>query len=232
MREFGIDNSALANVVKKYKDFLGNKERRNKLKSYDIKKWNENTIHIAVLCAVCKLDVIDFENALMTIFADYAYGGTLLDDVKKYCDMETLDKFIENKFGIANGFEDVDNMITNILLLHTSLYLKGTLPASWKTNLPDTNNFAIKNNAYIFVDRFMKSDLSEAYILLSDRVAEKINFERVTKDWDIESYEDVNKILVDKQMAPGYEKFLNDLKCNFSKFLAKMKRRFVKWKEH
>lgn len=226
MREFGIDNSALANVVKKYKDFLGNKERRNKLKSYDIKKWNENTIHIAVLCAVCKLDVIDFENALMTIFADYAYGGTLLDDVKKYCDMETLDKFIENKFGIANGFEDVDNMITNILLLHTSLYLKGTLPASWKTNLPDTNNFAIKNNAYIFVDRFMKSDLSEAYILLSDRVAEKINFERVTKDWDIESYEDVDTFVgYDKHIIERLKSSLIDGVNEFERYLSIIKQR-------
>ena len=140
--------------------------------------------------------------------------------------METLDKFIENKFGIANGFEDVDNMITNILLLHTSLYLKGTLPASWKTNLPDTNNFAIKNNAYIFVDRFMKSDLSEAYILLSDRVAEKINFERVTKDWDIESYEDVDTFVgYDKHIIERIKSSLIDGVNEFERYLSIIKQR-------
>ena len=86
MREFGIDNSALANVVKRYKDFLGSKERRSKLRAYNITKWNENIVHIAVLSAICKLDVVDFELALMTIMADYINDGSLLSDVKKYCD--------------------------------------------------------------------------------------------------------------------------------------------------
>lgn len=50
----------------------------------------------------------------------------------------------------------------------------------------------------------------------------KIDEEGKVIDYDIKksvinskkkmTYEDVNKILVDKQMAPGYEKFLNDLK--------------------
>ena len=50
----------------------------------------------------------------------------------------------------------------------------------------------------------------------------KIDKEGKVIDYDIKksvinskkkmTYEDVNKILVDKQMAPGYEKFLNDLK--------------------
>ena len=75
MREFGIDNPALANVIKKYKVFLNNKERRNKLKSYNIKKWTENIIHIAILCAVCKLNVVDFEEALMCVLSDYINEG-------------------------------------------------------------------------------------------------------------------------------------------------------------
>ena len=226
MREFEIDNPALANVIKKYKNFLNSKERRNKLKSYNIKKWNENIIHIAVLCAVCKLNVVDFEEALMCLLSDYINEGELLQEVKKYCDIDTLDTFVENKFGITNAFEDVDNLMTNILLLHTSLYLKSPLPNSWKINLPDTNNFAIKNNAYIFVDRFMKSDYAESFIAISNKVAEKIQFERITKDWDIEAYEDVDTFIgYDLHIIRNIRDCLTDNVKEFDRYLSIIKQR-------
>lgn len=226
MREFGIDNPALANVIKKYKVFLNNKERRNKLKSYNIKKWTENIIHIAILCAVCKLNVVDFEEALMCVLSDYINEGELLQEVKKYCDVETLDTFVENKFGITNAFEDVDNFMTNVLLLHTSLYLKSPLPNSWKINLPDTNNFAIKNNAYIFVDRFMKSDYAESYIAISNKVAEKIQFERMTKDWDIEAYEDVDTFIgYDLHIIRNIRDCLIDDVKEYDRYLSIIKQR-------
>ena len=226
MREFGIDNSALANVVKRYKDFLGSKERRSKLRAYNITKWNENIVHIAVLSAICKLDVVDFELALMTIMADYINDGSLLSDVKKYCDVEAINTFIENKFGIVNGLNDIDNLMTNVLLLHTALYLKGTLPSVWKTNLPDTNNFAIKNNSYIFVDRFMKSDLSDSYILIADKVAEKINFERITKDWEIDAYEDVDTFMgYDKHIIDKIKGCLVDDVKEYERYLSIIKQR-------
>ena len=104
MREFGIENSALAPVIKKYKDFLGNKERRNRLQNYKITKWTEQKIHVGVFCAVCKQNLFDFENALISLFADYSNEGSLIDDVKKYCDIETLNEYIENRFGIINAF--------------------------------------------------------------------------------------------------------------------------------
>ena len=226
MREFGIDNPALVGVVKKYKDFLNSKERRARLKSYNIQKWSENTIHIAVLCAVCKLDVIDFEEALMNILSDEINEGTLLAEVKKYCDVETLNSFLENKFGVANALDNIDNFMTNLLLLHTSLYLKGPMPNTWKTNLPDTSNFAIKNNAYIFVDRFMKSDFSDSYVMIAEKVADKIQFERITKDWDIEVYEDVDTFMgYDIHIIQKIQSWLVDGVKEYERYLSIIKQR-------
>src|SRR5574344_1212147 len=114
MRELGITDPLLVGVIKKYKEFLNNKDRRNKLKSYDIKKWTEQKIHVGVFCAVCKQNLFDFENSLIALFADYINRGTLIDDVKKYCDIETLNSYIENKYGIVNAFDNLDNTITNM----------------------------------------------------------------------------------------------------------------------
>lgn len=226
MREFGIDNPALAGVVKKYKDFLNSKERRAKLKAYNIQKWTENTIHIAVLCAVCKLNVIDFEEALMCLLSDVINEGTLLQEVKKYCDVQTLNTFIENKFGIVNALDDIDNFMSNLLLLHTSLYLKGPMPNSWKTNLPDTNNFAIKNNAYIFVDRFMKSEYADSYVMIADKVADKVQFDRITKDWDIEVFEDVDTFIgYDTHIIKNIQGWLIDDVKEYERYLSIIKQR-------
>lgn len=61
-------------------------------------------------------------------------------------------------------------------------------------------------------------------------------FTFICKKYAPERWNRVMKVVVVQlnlnKMNNSIKKFLNDLKYIFSKFLAKMKRRFVKWKEH
>lgn len=226
MREFGINDPALTSVVKNYKEFFNNKERRTKFASYKISNWTAQKIHLAVFSAVLKQNLLDFETSLIHLFADYITQGTCINEVKKFCMVDELNAYIESRYGIVNALEDIDNFMTSLLLLHASLYLKSSLPSQWKINLPDINNFAIKNNAYIFVDKFMKSEYSDEYIEISKKVADKLNVSRFIKDWEIEIFEDVDTFINFDEIVISRlnEGLLSNIK-EFDRYLAIIKQR-------
>lgn len=191
MRELGIKNTALFEAVKKHDAFFANQKRIAELKKLGITDWNEQSFHIGVLCAVVKCS-FDFDYALIKLIADYYQEGTLLDSVKKYCDVDVLNDFINQKFGLEEALFNLEKTMTNMLLLHMSLYLHGTIPDNWQKNLPRTLNASIKNNAYIFIDRFMKSEFAEEYKSISCKLAEKLDVYNYVYGWDMASYEDVD----------------------------------------
>lgn len=194
MRELGIKNPALFESVKQYEAFFGNQKRIAELKKIGITEWTEQTFHIGVLCSVVRCS-FDFDYALIKLISDYYAGGNLLESVQKYCDVATLNEYIQLKFGFVDALNDIEKMTTNMLLLHMSLYLQGTIPENWSKNLPDNMNASIKNNAYIFVDRFMKSDHSEDYKTISKNIAEKLDVFNYISGWDMDSYEDVDTFI-------------------------------------
>lgn len=194
MRELGIKNPALFETVKKYENFFGNQKRISELKKLGITGWNEQTFNIGALCSVVKCS-FDFDYALIKLISDFYAGGSLLESVEKYCDVATLNEYIQLKFGLVDALSDIEKMTTNMLLLHMSLYLQGTIPENWSKNLPDNMNASIKNNAYIFVDRFMKSDRAEDYKSISKIIAEKLDVFNYISGWDMDSYEDVDTFI-------------------------------------
>ncbi len=194
MRELGIKNPTLFETVKQYEAFFGNQKRIAELKKIGITEWTEQTFHIGVLCSVVRCN-FDFDYALIKLISDYYAGGNLLESVEKYCDVATLNEYIKLKFGLVDALNDIEKMTTNMLLLHMSLYLQGTIPENWSKNLPDNMNASIRNNAYIFVDRFMKSDYSEDYKLISKKVAVKLDIFNYVSGWNMDSYEDVDTFI-------------------------------------
>lgn len=123
-----------------------------------------------------------------------------------------------------DALDDIEKMTTNMLLLHMSLYLNGIIPDNWSKNLPTSMNASIKNNAYIFIDRFMKSDKAEDYKAISKKIAEKLNVFTYVSGWDLDSFADVDtfmdfdlvtiqrlqKLLVDK--TGEYERYIRIIK--------------------
>lgn len=194
MRELGIKNPALFETVKKYENFFGNQKRISELKKLGITNWTEQTFNIGAFCSVVKCS-FDFDYALIKLISDFYAGGSLLESVEKYCDVATLNEYIHLKFGLEDALSDIEKMTTNMLLLHMSLYLQGTIPENWSKNLPDSMNASIKNNAYIFVDRFMKSDKAEDYKSISKIIAEKLDVFNYISGWDMDSYEDVDTFI-------------------------------------
>ena len=95
------------------------------------------------------------------------------------------------------------------------------------------NNVVLKRFMEMTSENFIKSNEFEK---LEEPIRGALIFAFICKKYAPERWNRVMKAVVVQlnlnKTNNSIKKFLNDLKCNFSKFLAKMKRRFVKWKEH
>lgn len=191
MRELGIKSAALFEVVRSYEPFLGAKDRIKRFKDIGITEWSEEAFHVGVLCAVLKCN-FDFDGALIKLIVDYFEGGKLYENVQKYCNIEVLNDYIHQKFGLVDALNDIEKMTTNMLLFHMNLYMQGTMPDNWARNLPDSMNASIKINDYIFIERFMKDNKGIAYKRISKLIAEKLDVEKYASGWDLESFLDVD----------------------------------------
>lgn len=191
MRELGIKSAALFEVVRSYEAFLGAKDRMKRFKDLGITDWSEQAFHIGVLCSVVKCN-FDFDGALIKLICDFFGDGKLYETVKKFCNIDVLNDYIHQKFGLVDALNDIEKMATNMLLLHMSLYMQGTMPENWARNLPDNMNATIKINDYIFVERLMKDNRGEDYKKISRLIAEKLGIEKFASGWDLESFLDVD----------------------------------------
>lgn len=191
MRELGIKSPALFEVVRSYETFLGAKDRMKRFRDLEITEWSEQSFHIGVLCAVVKCN-FDFDGALIKLIMDYYDEGKLYDNVKKFCNIEILNDYVQQKFGLIDALNDIEKMTTNMLLLHMSLHLQGTMPENWANNLPDNMNTAIKINDYIFIERFMQDNKGDKYKRIASKIAEKLGVEKYVSGWELESFIDVD----------------------------------------
>lgn len=225
MRELGIKNAVLFETVKNYEAFFGNQKRIADLKKLGITDWTEQSFHIGVLCSVVKCS-FDFDYALIKLISDYYAEGSLIDNVRKYCDVSVLNDYIHQKFGLVDALDDMEKMTTNMLLLHMSLYLQGTIPENWSKNLPASMNASIKNNAYIFVDRFMKSDRADDYKSISKKISEKLGVYDYVSGWDMDSYEDVDTFIdFDLATINKLQGLLLDKAGEFERYIRIIKQR-------
>ena len=95
------------------------------------------------------------------------------------------------------------------------------------------NNVVLKRFMEMTSENFIKSN---EFKKLEEPIRGALIFAFICKKYAPERWNRVMKAVVVQlnlnKTNNSIKKFLNDLKYNFSKFLAKMKRRFVKWKEH
>jgi hypothetical protein len=70
MRDFKVGDPSLRNVFKGYLKFFGNKERYRKFVSYHIDKFTKEKVDIAVLSALCRLSVADFEQVVKKVLIE------------------------------------------------------------------------------------------------------------------------------------------------------------------
>ncbi|AZR71958.1 TIGR02687 family protein [Anoxybacter fermentans] len=185
MTDFGIKESSLKRVFKKYLKFFGNKERYKKFASYNIEKFTEEKVDIAVLSVLCKLPVADFELVVKKVLmGEVEEENKLIETIRNFGDLDAFWKLVERRYGYAFEEKSLEKLIIMFLVTHLSYNLEEDLPETWQKFVSIK-----KSNCIVFVSNFMNHAVdSKIYDLFADRVEKILNVKDYVNKWDIEKY--------------------------------------------
>jgi hypothetical protein len=185
MRDLGVeDDDLLRATFKKYTKFFNSKERYNLFTSYNIEKYSEQIVDLAVLSALCKCSFLSLEEVLQTLFIEECNEtNRYWDNILKFGDEDTFWALVERMFGYQHSEKTLFNLFTFLCITHVSEGLRIEVPATWQP-------FVARQitNSVVFIDHF-KANRDE-FQQLSDKVALKIDVEKYCIGWEIENYLD------------------------------------------
>lgn len=222
MRDFNVDDVSLIKVFKEYKIFFENKERYSRLKKYDIQKLTEENLHIAILSAICKLQVPNFEEVLRILFKE------LLSDEKKY--YEAIEKFgnidafwsiVEKRYGYELE-RKLDKLIIFMMLTYTSDMLDTNIDKSW------TNYISLKKtDCIVFINQFMRnSEYKNTFDELSEKVEKSIKLKEFISKLHIEKYIRCDTFkYFDESIINNLVEIINSDANEFDKYLSVIRHR-------
>lgn len=185
MRDFGVKDTGMLSVFRRYLKFFDNKERYRKLASYELVIQTEEVMHTAVMSALCRLPLADFESVVRKIFVEEAQGqNRCFGDMESFGDLEAFWEMAEKCYGYPFEDRSLEKLLLMFLVTHLGYDLKRKLPATWQDFLAFQ-----KPESVIFVESFMNHVQDHKfYDLLARRAEGLLKVEEYIDGWELEEY--------------------------------------------
>jgi len=193
MRNLGVKNEALRSVFQHYRKFFSNKERNKLLKSYNLDYPNEESVHIAILSALCKLPYSSLDEVVKSLLIEYAQdGNTYFNEINKFGDIDAFWMLIEKYYGYILEEKTIEHL--SVFFLITGLYynLEEKIPPQWERFVSPK-----KADCFVFLSNFMNNSKAMDYFdMLSIKVEKQLNLQNYIDSWHMDNYvvSDVFKI--------------------------------------
>lgn len=185
MREMGVKDDTLRGVFKKYLKFFNNKERYAAFTTYELENYTEEKVDIAVLSALCKLDICDIEAVIKVLFAEeLKEKNRYLEAIEKFGDMEAFWIIVEKYYGFNLEDKSLEKLMIFFMVTNLVYILEEPIPKTWEQYVSSK-----KGDCIIFVNHFMNHSVdSKIYDVLANKIGSKLNIEQYLKEWDIDNY--------------------------------------------
>jgi len=185
MRELGMKDDALRGVFKKYLKFFNNKERYAAFTTYGLENYTAEKVDIAVLSALCKLDICDIEAVLKALFAEeLKEKNKYLEAIEKFGNVEAFWTLIEKYYGFNLEDKSLEKLMIFFMVTNLDYTLEETIPKTWQQYVSSK-----KSDCIVFINHFMNHSVdSKIYDVLADKIEVKLNVEQYIKEWDIDNY--------------------------------------------
>ncbi len=185
MRDLGVKDVALRGVFKKYAKFFDNKERYRKFASYNINDYTEKKVDIAVLSALCKLPVPDFEMVVKAILIEELNDSNkLYSSINNFGDIDAFWSLVEKVYGYNFAEKSLEKLMIMFMVTHLSYNFEGKMPKTWEGYIS-----LRKSDVIILMDHFMNHGTESKYFdSLSDIASGKLNLTEYTSKWNTEIF--------------------------------------------
>lgn len=210
MRELGVKDDVLRGVFKKYLKFFNNKERYAAFEKLELENYSEEKVDIAVLSALCKLEICDVEAAIKALYAEeLKEKNKYLEAIEKFGDIEALWRLVERYYGFNLIDKSLEKLMIFFMVTNLSYTLEEAIPRTWEQYVSSK-----KSDCIVFINHFMNHSVdSKIYDVLADKIESKLNIEQYIKEWDIDNYIkcDAFKIFDKAIINKLVEQLLNDI---------------------
>ncbi len=185
MRDFKVEDHSLRNVFKGYLKFFGNKERYRKFGSFHIDKFTKEKVDIAVLSALCRLPVSDFEQVVKKILIeDLEEENKYLEAIENFGNIDAFWELIEKRYGYTYEERSLEKLMVMLLTTHLSYTLEENMPITWQEYISPK-----RSDAIVFISNFMNHALDGKFFdLLADKAQEMLNVKGYLDKWDMDKY--------------------------------------------
>ena len=186
-------------LIEKHIKFFANKERTQRFYDLEIENYNEDTILIGLLSALCRSRVCSFEEVVRIVLTDGDIeSNDLLTEFEKYGLTDAFWKFCDQQFGYTDHHPTPEKLLLTLFVTYTDKTVTAEIPASWKPFVSYKSG-----NAIAFLNSLMNSILyRERFDALSVHAAASLNVSSAIRDMapemltDCDLFEEIDKKLI------------------------------------
>lgn len=185
MRDLNISDDSLKNTFRKYIKFFNNKDRYKIFKGFEIERYTEEMLDVAILSALCKLPYPDFDECLRVLLMEEDLeSNKYLENFEKFGDINVLWKLADKYYGYSDKEPTLEKLAIFILITNVGYNLNQELPNTWRAYIS-----AKKADCVVFLSNFMNHTLySSAYDRMANEIEEKLKAKEYISNWEIENY--------------------------------------------
>ena len=185
VRDFGIADDTLKNTFRKYIKFFNNKDRYKIFKGYEIERYTEETVDVAVLSVLCRLPYPDFDEVLRVLLMEEDLkNNKYLEAIEKFGRLDVLWKLTDKYYGYSDKEPTLEKLALFMLVTNVAYSLNGETPETWREYVSSR-----KADCVVFLSNFMNHSLySAAYDRLANSMEGKLKVHEYIGNWEIEDY--------------------------------------------
>jgi uncharacterized protein (TIGR02687 family) len=225
MEEIGIPQQ-FKSLLERYSKFFNSEVRINAFKDFNIEKYTEEKIIIAILAVLSNVGIDDFDEILRELLTEENLKeNKIMENFKKMDILGDFWKLTNEKYSFSDDKPTLEKLFISLILTYTSSQFNGNIPKAWENHI-----LSAKNNIKVFISNLMNyskcKNNSYSYQEMYEANVEKIanlikiknSLSRIPVDsfkncdtfkiFDIKLIEYMNELLVNNQ---EYNSDLRDL---------------------
>lgn len=183
-RDLGIPEE-LRKVVLDNKKFFRAAARRERLESYNIDKFSEEIIELAIVSVLTNQRTLSFEDALRTILMDSLNHdeNKHLKQIENFFDLERFWNLVGKEYGYWEKEKSLKRLLIHMMITAISTLIPDEKLNGFKNFIGETG----KGNCAIFLDRWMnhKSDYKK-YDEYAEEIEREIKFSNLLQTLEID----------------------------------------------
>jgi len=185
MRDLNISDDSLKSTFRKYIKFFNNKDRYRIFKGYEIERYTEEIVDVAVLSALCRLPYPDFDEVLrVLLMEENLENNKYLEAIEKFGRLDVLWKLADKYYGYSDKEPTLEKLAIFMLVTNVAYCLSSELPDTWRKYVSSR-----KADCVVFLSNFMNHSLYyAAYDRLANSIERKLKVREYIDNWEIEDY--------------------------------------------